>query len=102
MAENNKKHVKQIGLKCFDDDLKRIQKIQAREDFKFESDAIRYALEVEEENTKLHEILISHKNEIKRYADKIEGMEWRSNAMHDQLMLMTKLLQEFMTKNKGV
>ena len=66
MAENNRTVGKQMNIRANADDMKRIEAIKKKEGLKTDVDAIRYALMLEEENANLHEVLLSHKEQIQK------------------------------------
>ncbi|WP_175888212.1 hypothetical protein [Burkholderia contaminans] len=90
--KGGKQHVKQIGLKCFPDDMKRIETIKKKHGLKGESDALRMALMLEDENNQLHEILLSHKQEIQRLNEELKNVAWRQNANYQLSLKIAKHL----------
>jgi len=90
--KDEKTHVKQIGLKCTAEDFKHIEKIKKEIGFKYDSDAIRFALEdvakrtereIAQENrlTAIEEALLKNANSI-------DSISWRSN---DTYLLLLSL-----------
>ncbi len=95
MAEktSNRGHEKQIGLKCFPQDMANINFIMKEQGFKFESDAIRYALTLYKHNSELHEILVTHKEEMVRLGSEIKNISWRNNELYLLVLKIARFMK---------
>lgn len=90
---NGKRHVRQIGLLVMPEDEKIIQTIKKSQGFKTDADAIRYALMLVDHNAQLHEILVSHKNEISAIREEVKSMSWRNNQLFLLVMKVARFLK---------
>jgi hypothetical protein len=90
---SGKRHVRQIGFSVMPEDEKIIQSIKSSEGFKTDADVIRYALMLVEHNAQLHDILVSHKNEIVAIRDEVKSMSWRNNQLFLVVMKIGRFLK---------
>lgn len=96
MEENKKKsgkrHVRQIGFMVMPEDDKMIANIKSKHGLKTDADVIRYVLMLEEENSKLHEVLLSHKEQIQKNSEELKNVAWRQNANYQLQLKIAKHL----------
>lgn len=85
-----KGHVKQIGLKCFAEDMAIINRIKSEQGFSYDSDAIRYALILEERNSLLERRLQAMEKALHTQSEEIKNNSWRNNAIYDLLLKVAR------------
>jgi len=90
IKKTGKRHVRQIGFMVMPEDDKMIANVKSKHGLKTDADVIRYVLMLEDENTKLHEVLLSHKEEIEKNSQELKNMAWRQNAMYQLLLKVAR------------
>lgn len=92
-SDNGKNHIKQIGLKCFADDMANINRIKIEQGFKNDSDAIRYALIVEKRNSLLEQRLSAIESSLKTQTEAIQSFSWKNNDVFNLLMKIARFFK---------
>lgn len=90
--QKKKRHVKQIGLKCFPEDMRIIERIKKEQGFKNDSEAIRYAMFLVEANSLLEKRLENIESRLDGFSKDIENLCWRSNDASDMLLKISRKL----------
>lgn len=91
--QNGKRHVKQIGLKCFPEDVKVIDRIKKDQGFKSDSEAVRYALFLVEANSLTDKRLENIESQLEEFKKNVENLCWRSNDANDMLLNISRKLE---------
>lgn len=89
---DKKNHIKQIGLKMFSEDITHLEKISKSNGFKFDSDAIRFALEFTartlDREIQKDERIFCMEEKIKKLAESVDSISWRNN---DSFILTSRI-----------